>query len=69
MNQIPPAMTVVDAWNAVKPGESLPSGDPRYVNYVNCTEVRDDGDVVCEMAGPRGCSSTLVQQLIDAGLS
>jgi hypothetical protein len=66
MNQIPPAMTVVDAWNAVKPGESLPSGDPRYVN---CTEVRDDGDVVCEMAGTRGCSSTLVQQLIDAGLS
>lgn len=66
MNQIPPAMTVVEAWNAVKRGESLPSGDPRYVN---CTEVRDDGDVVCEMAGIRGCSSTLVHQLIDAGLS
>jgi len=66
MNQIPPAMTVVEAWNAVKPGESLPPGDR---TYVDCTEVGDDGDVVCEMAGTRGCSSTLVQQLFDAGLS
>ena len=66
MNEIALATTLRDTWNVVNPTEPLPPGDPRYVD---CTEVRGDEDVVCEMAGLRGCSSTLVQQLFDAGLS
>lgn len=45
-NELKPAQTLRDVFNAVDPARPLESGDPRYVD---CTEVRGNEDVVKQL--------------------
>jgi len=65
MNEIAPATTLRDTWNAANPTEPLPTDHACYADYV---EAEDEEGVVYQMENTTACP-TLVQQLFDAGLS